>query len=518
MTAGTAGRMAALPSAITPGGTRRKVIMAVVMVGPFMALLESSIVNVALPNIMTSFGVNVAQVKWVSTAFFISTAVGMPLTGWLGRRFGLGRTYVAEMAVFTAGSALCALSWNLDALVAARVLQAIGAGSLMPTSMAIVTSIFPPAERGKAIGVWGIGFMVAPAIGPTIGGFITEWIEWRAIFGVNLPLGLLSIAVASVVLDKGEENPAVPFDWKGYLALGTFLVAALLTLEQGHEVGWSKLPILLGGAVAATAFLLFIVLAIDEAQPILPLRLFRHVDFSLAAWLGMVRAVGLFGTLFLLPIFLQTVQGRDPIAAGLLMMPAPAFVALGMPVAGALTDRYGARWPCLFGVSLVAYSLYLYGFLDPLSSRWAVIYPQIYRGIGMAFMNTPVTTAAMNAVNREDAGIASWIVTLTRMLTASVTIALVGTLLPVLRTLEMDRLAVATALQGPPSPEMLREVLALGVSPSDSARAAQDLLLRHVSHMANALAFQRIHFGLALVALTGLVPGMLLSTGRNAAK
>lgn len=499
----------------TLGRLRRSLIMGVVMVGPFMALLESSIVNVALPSIMTSFGVNVNEVKWVSTAFFIATAVGMPLTGWLGRRIGLGRAYLAELSVFVAGSALCAVSWNLDTLIFARVVQALGAGSLMPTSMAIVTTIYPPSERGRAIGIWGIGFMVAPAIGPTIGGVITEWIEWRAIFGVNLPIGALSILVASIVLDRGTENPTIPFDWRGYLALATFLVTGLLTLDQGHELGWDSPPILFGGAVAAAGFLLFLVLAVDETQPILPLRLFRHADFTLASWLGMVRAAGLFGSLFLTPIFLQNVQGHDAIAAGLLMMPAPICVAFAMPVAGVLTDRFGPRWPTFFGSLLVSYSMYLYAFLDPLSSNWYVIYPQIYRGIGMAFINTPVNTAAMNAVSRDDVGVASWVVTLTRMLTASATIALMGTLLPLLQRVEMDRLAAATALQGPPPAALVREVLALGYTPAESGSVALRVMLQHVSHMANTLAFQRIHLGLALVLLSGIVPAVLLSTGRR---
>jgi EmrB/QacA subfamily drug resistance transporter len=506
-----------MDEALSLGRMRRALIMGVVMVGPFMALLESSIVNVALPSIMTSFGVNVNEVKWVSTAFFISTAVGMPLTGWLGRRIGLGRAYIAEMAVFVAGSALCAVSWSLDMLVFARVVQAIGAGSLMPTSMTIVTNIYPSSERGRAIGIWGIGFMVAPAIGPTVGGVITEWIEWRAIFGVNLPIGLLCMLLAGVVLDPGEENHALPFDWKGYLALGIFLVSGLLTLEQGHDLGWNAPPILFGAATACVALLVFLVLSADEAQPILPLRLFRHLDFSLASWLGMTRAVGLFGSLFLTPIFLQNVQGHDPIAAGLLMMPAPLCVALSMPFAGTLTDRFGPRWPTFCGALLVSYSMYLYSFLGPLSSNWHVIYPQFFRGVGMAFMNTPVNTAAMNAVGREDVGAASWVVTLTRMLTASATIALVGTLLPTLRGVEMDRLAAASALHGPPPARLVQEVLTLGYAPSESGSVAQKVLLQHVSHMANTLAFQRIHFGLGLATLTGVLPALLLSSRKRSA-
>jgi hypothetical protein len=161
--------------------------------------------------------------------------------------------------------------------------------------------------------------------------------------------------------------------------------------------------------------------------------------------------------------------------------------------------------------------MYLYSFLDPLSSNWHVIYPQFFRGVGMAFMNTPVNTAAMNAVGREDVGAASWVVTLTRMLTASATIALVGTLLPTLRGVEMDRLAAASALHGPPPARLVQEVLTLGYAPSESGSVAQKVLLQHVSHMANTLAFQRIHFGLGLATLTGVLPALLLSSRKRSA-
>ncbi len=488
--------------------------MAVVMTGPFLALLEGSSVNVALPSIMTTFGVSINQVKWVSTAFMLATAVGMPLTGWMGRRIGLGRTFLLEMLIFTSGSALAAISWNLDVLVVARVVEAIGAGSLMPTSLAIVTSIFPPTQRGKAIGIWGIGFMLAPALGPTFGGFLTEWFEWRAIFGVNLLLGIGSILIAAAVLERGEMDRTIPFDWKGYLTLSLFLVAGLLTLDQGRELGWDDPRVLLGAALSLGSFAIFLALAVDEAHPILPLRLFRNLDFSMATWLGMTRAVGLFGSLFLLPVFLQHVQGLDPITTGILMMPAPLMVAATMPVAGILTDRFGPRWLTIAGILLVGYSLYQYADLDAMSSRWALIYPQIWRGIGMGMINTPVSTAAMNAVERKDAGHASWIITLTRMITASAVIALVGTLLPSLRRVEMDRLGAALSLHRTPPRELLDRALMMGYGPTKSARVARGVLLRHVSNQANALAFQRIHMGLALAVLTGLLPASLLSGKR----
>ncbi len=408
------------------GRLERWLALGVVTVGTFMAVLDFSIVNVALPHMMTSFGVNVKQVKWVSTAFLVTTAVGMPMTGWLGHRFGLGRLFLAELIVFTFGSALCAAAWSLEMLVFARVVQALGAGAIMPTSLAVITDTFPVHERGKAIGIWGVGYMVGPSLGPTTGGYLTDWLNWRAIFAINLPIGVIAIAFALLALPAGRSDPGQRFDWAGYLALATCLVAALLTLDNGQDEGWGSAPIVTGGTVAVVSLLVFLALVWQAEHPVVPLRLFGAPDFTLSMLLGLVRASTLFGALFLLPLFLQNVQGRDTIETGLLMVPAAVIVAVCMPLAGMLTDRFGARWPTVAGFLFAAYSLYAWRVLDPLVGRWAVIYPQIWRGLGMALVMAPVNTAAMNAVPRPDAGTASWMLNLTQSMGGAFTIAVAG--------------------------------------------------------------------------------------------
>jgi len=496
---------------VSAGRVERWLVLAVVITGTFLAVLDMTIVNVALPNIMTSFGVNVKEVQWISTGFFISTAVGMPLTGWLGRRFGLGRLFELELAVFTLGSLLCAVAWSLDMLIFARVVQALGAGAIMPTSIAIITDTFPPGARGRALGVWGIGFMVGPAIGPTLGGYLTDWFSWRAIFTINLPVAIVAFLFALVALRPGRAEPGHPFDWKGYVALAVFLVAGLLTLEQGQEQGWTSGIILLGAGLTAAAFLLFLALVWEAPQAVLPLRLFAAQDFSLSVLLGFLRSAAMFGPFFLLPLFLQNVQGRDTIDTGLLMIPTAVSVAVSMPIAGALTDRFGPRWPTVAGFVIAAYAQYLFAQVDPLVGRWAVIYPQLWRGLGVALIMTPINVAAMNSVPRADAGVASWMVNLTQSVGGAATIAVLSTLLHRHTILQLDLLGTAAALHAAPPARVVQHALAVGFTPLESGPAASAVLLQQAAQSATTLAFQQVFLLLAVGTLLAGLPALLLS-------
>jgi DHA2 family multidrug resistance protein len=497
------------------GRIGRLLVLAVVITGTFMAVLDMTIVNVALPNIMTSFGVNVKVVQWISTAFFIATAVCMPLTGWLGRRIGLGRLFLLELGVFTLGSFLCTIAWTIDGLIFARVVQALGAGAIMPSSIAIITDTFPPGERGRALGVWGIGFMVGPAIGPTLGGYLTDWFTWRSIFAINLPVGAVAFLFALVALRPGSMERGLPFDWKGYGALAVFLIAGLLTLENGQDEGWTSGVILLGAGLTGAALLLFVALVWDAPHAVMPLRLFTSSDFSLSVLLGFIRSSAMFGPFFLLPLFLQNVQGRDTIDTGLLMVPTALSVAVSMPLAGVLTDRFGARWPTVAGFLIAAYAQYLFTQMDPLVGRWAVIYPQLWRGLGVALIMTPVNVAAMNSVSRTDAGVASWMVNLTQSVGGAATIAVLSTLLHRHTIAQMDLLGIGAALHAPPPQPLVHRALAMGYSHLDSGSAASAVLLRQVSQSATTLAFQQVFWLLALVTLLGLVPALLLSRRRS---
>ena len=494
----------------------RWVVLVAVMLGTFLSILDTTIMTVAFPHIMTAFGSDVEGTRWVTTAFMISAAVSMPTSSWLGRRLGYGPTYLAALMLFTAGAAFSASAWSLDSLIISRIVQGLAAGVIQPTSIAILTRTFPPEIRGRVFGIWSIGVMVAPTLGPTVGGFVIEWFNWRGIFTMSLIAGLPAILMAAAVLSR-EREEAQPFDWKGYLALATFLVVGLLTISFGENEGWTSQIILLGGAITLVSMLLFLALEWDEPYPIVPLRLFRLPDFTLAMFLTVYRSLGLFGSVFLLPIFLQQIQGWGSASIGLMMMPGAVVMTLCSPIAGILTDRFGGRWPTIIGVVLISYSQYLYRDLDAASGVWAILWPQLPRGFGMAMIMTPVITTGMNAVPQDDAGHASWMLNLSQRGGGAFAISMLSSLLQRETTLQTFRLGGSPLINTPPSAEIVREGMRAGFSAAEASSVATAIFGRQIRRAAGALAFQKLYLLTGLVTVTAVIPAFFLSTSAERA-
>ncbi len=413
----------------TERGAERWVVLGIIMMGTFMAILDSSIVNVALPHMMSAFGVNREQIEWVSTAFMLATAVAMPLVGWVSARLGHKSLYLGSLLLFTLGSAACAVAWSYHALVVARIIQAVGGGAIQPVGMAIVADMFAPHERGRALGVWGTGIMIGPALGPTLGGYLTDWFNWRVIFSVNLPFGLLTLLVGLAVMrsDHARERRRVPFDAWGFAFLSMALIAGLLALSNGQEKGWSSTYVITALALAIVGLVMFIAVESVVEHPLLPLALFRHRNFSLSMVLAVFRSVGLFGGVFLLPIFLESVVGYTTIQTGLWMMPGAAAVGLMMPIAGRLADRYGPNWLVTLGTVLTCGSLVYYGGLDPRSSAAFIIVPQLVRGAGLALLMAPLLAAAINSVPKNQVATASSFLNVAQRVGGSFGIAVLNT-------------------------------------------------------------------------------------------
>jgi DHA2 family multidrug resistance protein len=492
----------------------RWILLVVVMIGTFMSVLDTTIMNVALPHIMTSFGSNIEEAQWVTTGFLIASAVSMPLTTWMGRRLGYGALYITVLSVFTFGAALSATAWSLDGLIVARVVQGLGAGIVQPASVALLTRAFPPHMRGRAFGVWSIGVMVAPSLGPTFGGMLIEFFTWRAIFTVSVFVGLFALMLAASILSRAREEAPLPFDWMGYLTLITCLVSGLLTVANGQRLGWGSEWILAGGAVSLGSLLLFIVAETEHEHAIVPLRLFRVPDLSLSLLLNTYKAMSWGGGSFLLPVFLHQVQRRESIQIGLMMMPSAVLMALGSPITGLLTDRFGGRWLTVAGTLTMALALLLYLRLDPLTEFWVILYPQFVRGIAMALINTPVVTTAVNSVRREDASNASWLLNLSQRVGGAFSISILSTVLSRQTTMQQDELGASGLAQGAPSRALIHHGMAMGFSNVDAGRAARAAFGRLVGQAALARAFQNVFLLLGLCTLTAAVPAFCLTLFR----
>ena len=403
-------------------------VLGIIMLGTFMAVLDSSIVNVALPHMMGTFGVDREQIEWVATGFMLTSAVVMPLVGWITNRINYKVLYLGSLLVFTLASAACAMAWSYESLIAARILQALGGGAIQPIGMAIVAELFEPHERGKALGIWGMGIMAGPAIGPTLGGYLTDAFSWRTIFSVNLPVGVLTLIAGMMIMRPlRARGPRRSFDLFGYAFLSMALIVGLTALSNGQIKGWESGYIRVCEAITVVGAVMFVSVELAVEHPILDLRLFLIRNYLLSILLAIFRAIGLFGSVFLLPIFLQNLMGYTPVQAGIWMLPNAVAVGLTMPLAGRLADRYPPALLTAVGCVLVGASLLVFGLLDPLSQWPMLVLPQIGRGAGLALMMAPIMAAALNAVPKAELPMASSFLNVFQNVGGSLGIALLNT-------------------------------------------------------------------------------------------
>jgi EmrB/QacA subfamily drug resistance transporter len=405
-------------------------VLIVAILGSFMAILDSSIVNVALPHLMVTFSANIEQIEWVSTGYMLAFAILMPVTTWLRDAIGLRNSFALALVFFTGGSALCGLAWSLDSLIFFRVLQAIGGGALMPTGLTMVSEVFPPNQRGMALGIWGAGATVAPALGPTIGGYLLDFVNWRAIFYINIPIGAIVIAMTLVTMKSAKGHGGkYRFDYLGFLFLSITLAGLLIGVTQGEREGWTSTYILTLFVVSYFSFFIFLIVESAVKHPIIDLRIFKIRNFSVTCVLGAARSIALFSSVFLLPLFLQQLLGYSALDTGLLMMPSALTVAIAMPLAGNLTDRIGPKTPYIIGGMVTAYSFLIYSELSLNSSYSFMLYGLILRGAGMGFLMAPITVAAMNSVPQKMMSLASGLLNLIMQVSAAFGIAIFGAFL-----------------------------------------------------------------------------------------
>jgi EmrB/QacA subfamily drug resistance transporter len=376
---------------------------------------------------MASFGVDRDKIEWVSTGFMLTSAVVMPLMGWLTSRMSYKTLYLGSLAVFTVASGLCAMAWSYESLIAARILQALGGGAIQPIGMAIVAELFEPHERGRALGIWGTGIMAGPALGPTLGGYLTDAFSWRTIFSVNLPFGVMTLIAGLIIMRPlRARGGRRPFDLVGFTFLAMALIAGLTALSNGQEKGWQSDYIHICEAIAVAGGVMFIAVELAVEHPLLDLKLFLIRNYTLSIALAVFRAVGLFGSVFLFPIFLQTLMGYTPVHAGLWMLPNALAVGVTMPIAGRLADRYSPALLTGLGCLMVGSSLVVFGHLDPMSDWTMLVLPQFVRGAGLALMMAPLMAAALNSVPRHELPMASSFLNVSQNVGGSLGIALLN--------------------------------------------------------------------------------------------
>ncbi len=395
--------------------------------GLFMIMLDNTVVNVALPSIERDLHISIAQLEWIVTAYALVFAALLITGGKLGDLFGRRRIFIVGLAVFTLSSLACGFAPNAGFLIGARAVQGIGAALMNPATLSIITATFPPKQRGQAIGIWAGVSAMALAIGPLAGGLIVDNINWNWIFFVNVPVGILGIVVAKFFIDESRDTShEQSIDFPGLVTLGTGLFALSYALIEGNAKGWSSAEIL--GLFAAAAVLLggFVLLESRQRLPMLDLSLFKIPSFVGANVVAMLVSLGMFGVFFFVSLYIQNILGYSPTKAGAAFLPMTILIILLAPIAGKQSDRIGSRWLMGGGMTVLGISLLLYQRVGLHSTFWTLLPAMILGGVGMAFVMSPMTSAAMGSVPIDKAGVGSGVLNSFRQVGGSLGIALMG--------------------------------------------------------------------------------------------
>jgi EmrB/QacA subfamily drug resistance transporter len=402
--------------------------VAVLVVGMFMSILDLTIVNVAIPAIQKDFGGSLEDVLWVATAYTLVLGVIVPTTGWLGDRFGLTNLYIGSLVAFAAGSALCGLAWNLEVLIAARILQAIPGGILPVVALTIIYRVVPPKQIGAAMGCYGFGAVVAPAIGPVLGGYLVEHMDWRLVFFINTPIGLLGALAAHFLVPKIPTRAPDRFDGLGFIVIALGLSAILLAASEGESWGWTGYRVLMLFTFGALALALFVVIELEVDKPLVDIRLLKRTQFTLPMVTVCLFFINMLTGSFYLPVFLQQGQGKEPFDAGLLILPQAVVMSVVMGISGVLYDRFGARWLAVPGLVLCGYGTYLLCGISPDMTRESVIVWSIVRAAGMGMAVMPMMTASIDALPPADTNQGSVIMNTFQQVAGALGLATLGAL------------------------------------------------------------------------------------------
>ena len=403
-----------------------------VMFATFMEVLDTTVVNVSLPHIAGSLSATIDEATWALTSYLVANAIILPMTGWLASVFGRKRLLMASVTGFTASSFLCGLAPNLSMLIVFRILQGATGGCLQPLSQAVLLEAFPPQDRGKAMGFWALGIVVAPILGPVLGGWLTDSYSWRWVFYINIPVGVTSLIMTRLfIFDPPyirRESQRIDYWGLGMLAVG--IGALQIVLDKGQEEDWfSSGWITALAVIAAVTLIALVVHELTTEHPVVDLYVFKERSYAVGVFLMTVVGFVLYGSLVLLPIMLQTLLGYPSLQAGIAMAPRGIGSFFMMPITGLMTGRFDARKLLTVGLIVGGVTLLWLSELNLNASYWDIFWPQLIQGVGMSLLFVPLTTVTMDPIPRERMGNATSLFNLMRNIGGSIGIAATGTML-----------------------------------------------------------------------------------------
>jgi EmrB/QacA subfamily drug resistance transporter len=405
---------------------RKWLTLASVSFGLFMIMLDNTVVNVALPSIQRDLGAGLSELEWIVTGYALTFASLMLVGGKVADAYGRRLIFVVGIVVFSLASLVCGLAGSSEMLIGARVLQGAGAALMNPATLSIIAATFPPRERGTAIGIWAGTSALALAIGPLVGGLITEHVNWNWIFFINVPIGILAIAASFLFIDESRDETHAGLDVPGLITSALGLFALTYGLIEANTYGWGSPRILGAFLLAAVALIGFIALEKRQREPMLPLELFRNRTYTGANLVMLLVALAMFGVFFFVSLYMQNILGYSAVQAGAAFLPMTLLIVLVAPIAGKTSDRLGSRGLMTGGMILLSLQLLLFSRLSADASFWNLLPGMLIGGVGMAMTMTPSAAAATRSVPVDKAGIGSAVLNCARQVGGTMGVAIMG--------------------------------------------------------------------------------------------
>ncbi|MEK4460582.1 MULTISPECIES: DHA2 family efflux MFS transporter permease subunit [Paenibacillus] len=395
-----------------------------IVLGAFVAVLNNSLINVAIPQLTADLGSTTSRIQWVITGYTLASGIIVPITGFMEQRVGYKKFLIGALSVFTLGTTFCIFAWNDLSLITARIIAGLGGGVIIPLSMTIVYKIIPREQVGMAIGIWGISSMAAPAIGPTLSGYLIEWFNWRFLFIACVPVALFAILMVVLLIKEPPKGNSIKFDFTGFALAATCAGTLLYALSSGPSDGWGSFKIVSLFFIAFWSLIFLIFVESGKDNAVIDLSLFKNHKFTISVITSSFVMMGMYGGTFLAPLFLQNIQSVSPVDTGLVLLPQAVAMALMMPIAGKLLDKIGIIPIGLVGLTLTSFMTYHLHLLTPQTSRSWFEIVTVLRGVGIGLCLMPLSTIGMNAVANNKVGNASAASNLIRTLAGSMAIAI----------------------------------------------------------------------------------------------
>jgi DHA2 family multidrug resistance protein len=494
-------------------------VLMLISLGIIMSTLDSTIVNVAIAKLQIALGASTEEVQWVITAYLLIFAIMLSASGWIADNLGYKRTFLLALALFTLGSFMCSVSGTITMLILSRVVQGFGGGLLAPVGMAIIARTFPKERLGMVMALFSIPAIACTSFGPTLGGWLIDNFSWHLMFDINVPVGILGLILCSLFLREYRSEKRTPFDLPCFLALGIGMASLLFALSNGNAAwntdGWGSSVMMTCFGLSIAGFTLFAIFQRTSANPMIDFSLFKIYNFSLSLIVMFVFGLGVFGSDFLLPLYLQTGLGYSPTQTGLIFLPFGLVMIVTGLMGGRLADRVGPKIPGIIGIAIRAFGMYRFTFLTQYSSRGDVLTTVWLLGAGMGFLMSPMQTAAISSIPTDRTAQATGLIQIVRQLGGSFGVALLSSILVSRGKFHATAIGQSINASSPAFKEAMSRLLyhslsAGGGTLGEAASRSQQILMVGAKTSAFVLAINDVYFLTMIISIVSSIPFLFL--------